>query len=196
MIKINTEIVKNAISRYNAGEQPFTFKKPNSWYLKSTKNDIYPLKYIYAIATNQEPNGFHTYKARAEFEKLLMVDPDIGLEILEYISDDSFEKSIEISRKDTSNERVARLKKGTKKPKQKLTQVFTYVRNPDVVAEVLFRAAGICQNCETEAPFRRKSNNEPYLEVHHIHKLSEGGDDTLENAIALCPNCHREAHYG
>jgi len=26
--------------------------------------------------------------------------------------------------------------------------------------------------------------------------LSEGGEDTLENAIALCPNCHRKMHYG
>ncbi|MEY8786001.1 HNH endonuclease [Citrobacter freundii] len=22
------------------------------------------------------------------------------------------------------------------------------------------------------------------------------GEDSVENAIALCPNCHREAHYG
>ena len=22
------------------------------------------------------------------------------------------------------------------------------------------------------------------------------GEDTVENAIATCPNCHREAHYG
>jgi 5-methylcytosine-specific restriction protein A len=34
------------------------------------------------------------------------------------------------------------------------------------------------------------------LEVHHKKQLSEGGEDTVENAIALCPNCHREAHYG
>jgi 5-methylcytosine-specific restriction protein A len=26
--------------------------------------------------------------------------------------------------------------------------------------------------------------------------LSTGGEDTLENAIALCPNCHRRAHFG
>jgi len=34
------------------------------------------------------------------------------------------------------------------------------------------------------------------LEVHHKVPLAEGGDDTVENAIALCPNCHRHAHYG
>lgn len=33
-------------------------------------------------------------------------------------------------------------------------------------------------------------------EVHHKVPLSAGGDDTVENAIALCPNCHRKAHFG
>ena len=26
--------------------------------------------------------------------------------------------------------------------------------------------------------------------------LADGGADTVENAIAVCPNCHRELHYG
>ncbi|MFM0350878.1 HNH endonuclease [Paraburkholderia sp. RL17-347-BIC-D] len=26
--------------------------------------------------------------------------------------------------------------------------------------------------------------------------LAQGGPDTVANAIALCPNCHRERHYG
>ncbi len=26
--------------------------------------------------------------------------------------------------------------------------------------------------------------------------LSEGGEDTVENAMAVCPNCHMELHYG
>ncbi|TOJ58505.1 hypothetical protein CGI36_22670 [Vibrio parahaemolyticus] len=26
--------------------------------------------------------------------------------------------------------------------------------------------------------------------------LKDGGSDTVENVKALCPNCHREAHYG
>ncbi|WP_163591073.1 HNH endonuclease, partial [Klebsiella variicola] len=36
----------------------------------------------------------------------------------------------------------------------------------------------------------------PFLEVHHIEWLSNGGEDSVENAIALCPNCHRQAHFG
>ncbi|WP_413817679.1 HNH endonuclease [Pseudomonas viridiflava] len=33
------------------------------------------------------------------------------------------------------------------------------------------------------------------MEVHHKIRLADGGLDTLENAVALCPNCHRATHY-
>jgi len=35
-----------------------------------------------------------------------------------------------------------------------------------------------------------------YLETHHIISLSENGSDEVGNVVALCPNHHREAHYG
>ncbi|CAN5575921.1 hypothetical protein BH10ACT3_BH10ACT3_03650 [soil metagenome] len=34
------------------------------------------------------------------------------------------------------------------------------------------------------------------VQVHHIKPQSEGGADTYENAIPLCPNCHDEVHAG
>ncbi len=61
---------------------------------------------------------------------------------------------------------------------------------------MLNRANGICEKCKQKAPFIRKKDNTPYLEVHHKQQLSEGGDDSVENAIAVCPNCHRELHFG
>lgn len=75
-----------------------------------------------------------------------------------------------------------------------LTEVFN--RNPDVVAEVLRRANGICENCNKLAPFNRKKDGTPFLEVHHKVRLADGGEDTVENAIGTCPNCHREFHFG
>ncbi|MDH7515993.1 MAG: HNH endonuclease, partial [Bacteroidota bacterium] len=65
-----------------------------------------------------------------------------------------------------------------------------------VIAEVLARANGICESCRQPAPFRRASDGSPYLEVHHRVWLSRGGEDTVSNAVALCPNCHRRMHYG
>ncbi|WP_240698763.1 MULTISPECIES: HNH endonuclease [Vibrio] len=64
------------------------------------------------------------------------------------------------------------------------------------MAEVLLRAKGTCERCKSPAPFTRKSHQTPYLEVHHIIRLADGGKDTIENTLALCPNCHRELHFG
>jgi 5-methylcytosine-specific restriction protein A len=55
------------------------------------------------------------------------------------------------------------------------------------------RAEGICQLCGQPAPFKDKKG-EPYLEPHHIVWLSQGGEDNIENSVALCPNCHTKMH--
>ncbi|WP_296208814.1 HNH endonuclease signature motif containing protein [Psychrobacter sp. UBA3480] len=55
------------------------------------------------------------------------------------------------------------------------------------------RANGICEGCNEIAPFETKSG--PYLEVHHLTRLADGGADLPQNVIALCPTCHRKAHY-
>lgn len=71
-----------------------------------------------------------------------------------------------------------------------------YKRNPVIVIEALQRANGICECCRNKAPFIRASDETPYLEVHHIDPLNSGGADSIDNVIALCPNCHRYKHYG
>lgn len=74
------------------------------------------------------------------------------------------------------------------------TRVFN--RNPNVIADVRLRANGVCEACGESAPFRRRTDDTPYLEVHHRTPLADGGADSVENAIGLCPNCHRKAHFG
>ncbi|UYH50996.1 HNH endonuclease [Candidatus Kirkpatrickella diaphorinae] len=60
---------------------------------------------------------------------------------------------------------------------------------------ILARADGKCERCGAKAPFLTP-NGRPYLEAHHIHRLSDGGPDHPSSVVALCPNCHRDAHYG
>ncbi len=105
-------------------------------------------------------------------------------------------KDIESALKDSHAARLERLKKASKTPETKLVEVRWLTRNPDVVAEVLYRADGFCEQCKSPAPFLKKSNGQPHLEVHHVVPLADGGQDTIENSKALCPNCHRRAHYG
>jgi len=69
----------------------------------------------------------------------------------------------------------------------------TYERNEYVSEYAKRRANGVCQLCEDPAPFKDKKG-EPFLETHHIVWLSQGGEDTIENTVALCPNCHRKMH--
>ncbi len=107
-----------------------------------------------------------------------------------------FIEAVQESLKDNSSARTARLAKAAKLPTKVPVVSYAFVRNPDVVAEVLLRAAGKCERCKADAPFKRKKNGQPYLEVHHIIQLALGGEDTVSNALALCPNCHRHLHFG
>lgn len=69
-----------------------------------------------------------------------------------------------------------------------------YSRNIFLSEWVKRSANGVCCLCSQQAPFL-SLNGDPYLETHHIVWLSKGGDDSLENMVALCPNCHRKMHH-
>jgi len=69
-----------------------------------------------------------------------------------------------------------------------------FVRDPNVIAWTLKAAGGVCEAFDQPAPFK-KEGGIPYLEVHHLRPLSQGGPDTTDNTIAGCPNCHRRLHY-
>lgn len=51
--------------------------------------------------------------------------------------------------------------------------------------------AGRCQICEFD-PRDRYGRN--LCHGHHIHWLSRGGDDVLENLVLICPNHHAAVH--
>ena len=90
----------------------------------------------------------------------------------------------------------ARLKDAPRIPRKVQATTYVFYRNANVIAFVLRRAAGVCERCKKRAPFMRTADNTPHLEVHHVKQLANGGEDKVENAIALCPNCHRELHFG
>jgi 5-methylcytosine-specific restriction enzyme A len=69
-----------------------------------------------------------------------------------------------------------------------------FARDPAVRSAVLKRANGRCEYCDT--PGFALPDGSFFLETHHIVPLSESGPDHVTNVAALCPNHHREAHYG
>ncbi|MFQ1009044.1 HNH endonuclease [Gilliamella apicola] len=69
-----------------------------------------------------------------------------------------------------------------------------YLKNPELAKFIKRKANGSCDLCENPAPFITKDKL-PYLECDHIIWLSEEGEDSIENTVALCPNnCHRKMH--
>ena len=84
--------------------------------------------------------------------------------------------------------------RGIENPVRQAAVREVYVRDPAVRAHVLREANGSCELCGSPAPFV-DSDGSPFLELHHVRPLAEGGSDQVTNAAALCPNCHRRCHY-
>lgn len=79
------------------------------------------------------------------------------------------------------------------KPKKRHSVVGSFERDPHIAELAKRRARGRCQLCSSDAPFKNRYGK-PYLEIHHIKWLSVGGVDSIDNVVALCPNCHRKMH--
>jgi 5-methylcytosine-specific restriction endonuclease McrA len=85
------------------------------------------------------------------------------------------------------------LKASESPPGRQSAKVHYYERNQYVSAAAKQLAEGCCDLCRESAPFQN-NNGVPYLECHHVDPLAKGGKDILDNAVALCPNCHRQLH--
>lgn len=181
---------------------------------KENKNGKIAVKFRKMIGY-KEFLTLHEMKANKELEKCMVVKVHMGtilqLEknyfciILEMLKQKNtqlnhiteFDKAVNESLKLSSEERRRKLENNRNtKPEKTVRQISEFKRDPNVVAEVLIRAKGNCGKCREKGPFNRASDGTRYLEVHHIIRLADGGEDTVENAMAVCPNCHRELHYG
>jgi 5-methylcytosine-specific restriction enzyme A len=68
------------------------------------------------------------------------------------------------------------------------------LRSQAIVLYAKKRAKGKCEGCKQDAPFKN-NKGEPFLEVHHVNRLADGGPDHPAAVVAICPNCHRRAHH-
>lgn len=102
----------------------------------------------------------------------------------------TFEAKVQAARKKTGAIPPA----GNQTPRVQYASSSSFIRDPEVKAWVLEAAKGVCECCSNAAPFTAMSGD-PYLEVHHVRQLADGGPDTTQNAVAICPNCHRALHY-
>lgn len=114
--------------------------------------------------------------------------PEIDLNFWEKNASPEFAESLT----DDILKKVAELR-GKKIVSQKELMITQRERDPYISEYVKRRSMGICDLCSKYAPFLDKKGR-PYLECHHVIWLSNNGEDTIENTVALCPNCHRKMH--
>lgn len=103
--------------------------------------------------------------------------------------------AFKITVRDELKQKTSTIPSGNVKPKSRRVTATQFRRNAPVAAWVLQQTEGVCECCEKAAPFKNVDGL-PHLELHYMRQLADGGQDIISNAVALCPNCHREIHYG
>jgi hypothetical protein len=127
---------------------------------------------------------------KADLEQIILMIASITFGNTQNLIRKEAESSLQNFPLDVLKEKAQR---ALRKPQKRETVAQEYNRDPYVAEFAKRRANGICQLCKSLAPFKDK-NGEPFLETHHIKWLSTGGEDTIENTVGLCPNCHRKMH--
>ena len=107
---------------------------------------------------------------------------------------DKLERQTNQQRRQLRMKGDGRRPQGQTKPKTTTAKTKQFYRDSQVQAWVQEQSKGACEACESPAPFT-KSNGFPFLEIHHLKRLADGGPDVISNAVAVCPNCHRRLHY-
>lgn len=133
--------------------------------------------------------------------ELFATDPnlDVAAEAMSLGTDSDFgptaDESVLRERADRYRRRAADLEipAGIDRPQATTAQSQQFVRDPRVRGWVERQADGNCELCG-ERTFTRPDGSW-YIEVHHVVPLAEGGSDTVDNAVALCPSCHRACHH-
>ena len=67
-------------------------------------------------------------------------------------------------------------------------------RNATATAAAKERDGFACQYCGCSNTFTT-ADGKPYVEVHHLKYVSEGGSDVLDNLVCLCAHHHSMIHY-
>lgn len=168
--------------------------KPPRYYISSKGDDEYNFIISYClipyftninVVKNQDRHGHDVFVFLLE-----AIGADNTRQFVEAAHEKAVSKNLEKSKEELLKTAAKKSKKGSS---SKVTTTKVYDRDPEISAYVKKRADGKCDLCGSLAPFFDSKGN-PYLEEHHVERLADGGEDTISNAVALCPNCHRKVH--
>ncbi len=174
---IKMEYYKNLYNKYGRSTSAFEYRMQN-------------ISYIFEMCNLGWVNGLKPAKHIGE-KNIKILEKMIKENLTEKILLENFDKIVQGELK----KEIIPLPKGNKRPSISEITTHLFQRDPKVKAWILKQSNGKCELCKNNAPFIGKDGF-PYLEVHHIKPLADGGSDTINNTVALCPNCHRMIHYG
>lgn len=173
-----------SVKKYIAKRMPkMGFKKAPTPYRFYLLEPIYIFDPIFTIIKNDEHPKYYN------FEDLGI--PDLNNEIR--IPDNEEEQYKQAATLSIEQLKAIAEKHEINSPEKCEITTYKYKRDPYIAEFAKRQANGICQLCKMQAPFNT-SDGKPYLETHHIKWLSEGGSDTIDNTVAVCPNCHKKLH--
>jgi len=98
----------------------------------------------------------------------------------------------ELLKDEVEDERVAEIRSQT--PARREYLIETYARNRGWVKEAKDKFGSLCMYPECKNTFP-KPDGEPYIEVHHVVPLFEGGEDAIWNLAVVCAHHHKMAHF-
>lgn len=97
------------------------------------------------------------------------------------ISEDAFLSDIQVEELSLSSRRRSQFSR---------TDDNQFIVSASIASRVVIDAAkGKCELCKNTYP-----DGELFLESHYVVWLQDGGEPTIDNVVALCPNCHKRIH--
>ncbi|MGF6739575.1 hypothetical protein [Paraburkholderia atlantica] len=113
------------------------------------------LSHIVYIQSKTKGPEAPLHQVHDEFVELLK-----GMAVHETVVE-NLDAAVQMSLKSSADERRERLAGANRQPEQVVVLTRAFRRNPDVIAEVLLRADGICEGCVKSAPFQRRRDAVP-----------------------------------
>lgn len=101
----------------------------------------------------------------------------------------------------TENYSLADIDKPVGASEPQLVDSHQYRRSSIVKMQAIKAAHYMCECDNRHSTFTARSNNEQYMEGHHLIPLKNQDEfnfslDIYANIVSLCPICHRLLHYG
>lgn len=148
----------------------------------------------YSCANHKWRNGLDKHGNDRQVIVFNLAPAGLGLDLKDFCGEDDDITDPCISLEEARRLALAAAKAGTTAEVGSALRT-VYRRSKTIADYVLRRSTGKCESCDKPAPFMKK-NGSPYLEPHHINRLSDGGLDHPRYIGAICPTCHREIHHG